>query len=155
MKTYKIHIYAFIFSIVIFIIGNITVDLYKNNKIIKQNCYRLLRIIINIIDVTKFESNYLYMNLTNINIIGLVKNITIEFDTNAEEVYMSCDEEKIERIMLNLLSNAIKFTNKNNRIYVTINNFKDKIRICGKDTGIGISKESLKTIFPVRKMKLQ
>ncbi len=132
----------------------------RNNKIIKQNCYRLLRIISNIIDITKYESDYLHMNLTNINIVELIENITmsvveyaksknidIEFDTNAEEVYINCDEEKIERIILNLLSNAIKFTNKNDKIYVNINNFEDKIKICVKDTGIGIPKESLKVIF--------
>ena len=93
----------------------------RNNKIIKQNCYRLLRIISNIIDITKYESDYLHMNLTNINIVELIENITmsvveyaksknidIEFDTNAEEVYINCDEEKIERIILNL--KMIKFT---------------------------------------------
>ena len=38
------------------------------------------------------------------------KNINLIFDTEFEEKIISCDIEKIERIMLNLLSNAVKFT---------------------------------------------
>lgn len=140
--------------------GDVREYVEKNNQIIKQNCYRLLRIISNIIDITKFESNYLHIQLKKLNIVALIeditlsvveyakgKNIHVEFDTDIEEEYIKCDPEKIERIILNLLSNAIKFTKSGNHIYVNIYDLDDKIRICVKDTGIGIPKESLESIF--------
>lgn len=132
----------------------------KNSHIIKQNSYRLLRIISNIIDITKFEANYLYLDLSVVNIVSIIEEITlsivdyanskeieIEFDTDIEEVYIKCDAEKIDRVILNLLSNALKFTKPKDKIYVSILNFEDNIRICIKDTGIGIPKENIESIF--------
>ena len=49
--------------------------------------------------------------------------------------------------MLNLISNAIKFTNPNGKIYVNILNKGTKVEISVKDTGIGIEKHNLDTIF--------
>ncbi|KMT21129.1 ATP-binding protein [Clostridium cylindrosporum] len=140
--------------------GNIRGSVEKNNQIIKQNCYRLLRIISNIIDITKFDSNYLHLELKTLNIVSLVEDITlsivdyarskeinVEFDTDIEEFYIKCDSDKIERIILNLLSNAIKFTRANDSIFVNIYDLDESIRICIKDTGIGIPQENLNTIF--------
>ena len=89
----------------------------------KQNCYRLLRLINNLIDITKIDSGYFDINENNINIVSLIENITLSvadyienkglsliFDTVVEEKIIACDPEKIERIILNLLSNAVKFT---------------------------------------------
>ena len=43
----------------------------------KQNCYRLLRLINNLIDITKIDSGYFEINETNNNIISLIENITL------------------------------------------------------------------------------
>jgi PAS domain S-box len=52
-------------------------NFYKYTKIMKQNCYRLLRLVNNIIDITKIDSGYFDMNETNVDIINLVENITL------------------------------------------------------------------------------
>lgn len=140
--------------------GDIREDINRNNRVMKQNCFRLLRLINNIIDVTKSESDFLYLQLKVMNIIALIEDITIsvvdyakikgvevEFDTEIEEVYMKCDPDKIERIILNILSNAIKFTGKDDKIFVDIKDYEDKIRISIRDTGIGIAEANLKNIF--------
>ncbi|MEG0005836.1 MAG: ATP-binding protein [Clostridium sp.] len=132
----------------------------KSNKVVKQNCYRLLRIISNIIDITKFESNYLHLEIKQVNMVSLIeditlsiidyansKNVVVEFDTDIEEVFMLCDPDKIERIILNLLSNAIKFTNPGDNIYVNVKDYNDNIEIIVKDTGIGIPSEKVNLIF--------
>lgn len=129
-------------------------------KIMKQNCYRLLRLINNFIDRTKIDTGYLDLNLTNCNIVKTIeeitmsvadyiqsKNITLLFDTNIEEKRMSCDEEKIERIMLNLLSNAVKHTKPEGFIWVNIYDKSDNIIISVKDNGCGIPKDKQKIIF--------
>lgn len=132
----------------------------KYLNVMKQNCFRLLRLINNLLDITKIDSGFYHLNLCNYNIIAVVENITLSvadylknkkiniiFDTDIEEKIIACDEEKIERIILNLLSNSIKFTDANGTINVNIYNGKDYIKICIIDDGIGIPKEKLNTIF--------
>jgi PAS domain S-box-containing protein len=126
----------------------------------KQNCYRLLRLINNIMDITKFDSGFLHSNLQCWNIINVVeeiaqsiveyaknKNIDMIFDTDVEEKYIMCDADKIERVMLNLLSNAIKFTHNGGTIEVKIFDKNDSIEIIVKDNGIGIPEDKLNLIF--------
>lgn len=125
-----------------------------------QNCYRLIRLVNNLIDITKIDSSNFPLNLSNCNIIEVVeaivtsvveyaalKNIKITFDTEVEEVIIACDLDSIERIILNLLSNAIKFTPKNGNILVNINIVSDFIQIKVKDSGIGIPKDEKNMIF--------
>ena len=132
----------------------------KYTKTIKQNCYRLIRLIGNLIDITKMDAGYFELNLQNEDIVKVVEDITLSvaeyienksinliFDTEFEEKIISCDIEKIERIMLNLLSNAVKFTPKNGDIFVNIYKVDSKIFISVKDTGIGIQDSLQDTIF--------
>ncbi|NSB16019.1 ATP-binding protein [Clostridium beijerinckii] len=142
------------------IFENRSIDKYKYTKIMKQNCYRILRLINNIIDITKIDSGYFNINEHNIDIIALIENITLSvadyienkglsliFDTNVEEKIMSCDPEKIERIILNILSNAVKFTSSGGKITVSIEECYDRICIKIKDTGRGIPQDKLNSIF--------
>ncbi|MCM1991642.1 PAS domain S-box protein [Oceanirhabdus seepicola] len=129
-------------------------------KILNQNGYRLLRLINNLIDITKIDANYFDIDLQNCNIVSIVeeitlsvaqyienKNIEIIFDTDIEEKVMACDPDKIERIILNLLSNSIKFTKSGGSITVNTYDKGESIIISMKDTGIGIPKEKLNVIF--------
>ncbi|MDF2591061.1 MAG: hypothetical protein K0S75_527 [Clostridia bacterium] len=134
--------------------------LNKYQGISKQNSYRLLRLINNLIDLNKIEGNHMMVNLNNSDIISTIENITLSvaeyaqvktleliFDTELEEKVMAFDAEKIERIMLNLISNAIKFTNPGGLITVNIYERKDKILISVKDTGIGIPIDMQEIVF--------
>jgi len=132
----------------------------NNLNIITQNSNRLLRLINNIIDVAKIDSGFANLKLHTIDIINLIedavlsvipyansKNLNIVFDTNIEELLMSVDCEKIERIVLNLLSNAIKFSNPGGDIFATIIADKNKLNFIVQDNGIGIDEENLSKIF--------
>jgi len=132
----------------------------KYSKIMKQNCYRLVRLINNIIDMNKIELGFYKLKLANENIVKTIeditlsvvayaklKKITIVFDTDIEEKITAFDSEKFERIMLNLLSNAIKFTEAEGLISVDIYDNKTYILIKVKDTGIGIPQNMLNKIF--------
>ena len=134
----------------------------KNNTIdiIKDNSYRLIRLINNIIDVEKGEVDELTLNLKKDNLVSLIedivtsvipyakrKELNLIFDTEEEEIIMDMDIEKIERIILNLLSNAIKFSNENGNIYIRIMLNNDDVDIVVEDEGIGISKDDIPYIF--------
>jgi len=132
----------------------------KHFNIMKQNCYRQLRLVNNLIDSTKIDSGLFEINQQNHNIVSIVEDITLSvsdyiankgielvFDTNVEEKIMACDLDCIERIILNLLSNAVKFTKEGGSIFVNINDKGETILISVKDSGIGIPKDKYNTIF--------
>ncbi|WBW95623.1 sensor histidine kinase [Oceanirhabdus sp. W0125-5] len=134
--------------------------LNKHISLVNQNSYRLLRLVNNLIDITKIDSGFKNLNLKNKNIVEVVENITLStveyvksksreiiFDTEIEEKIMAFDLEQMERIILNLISNAVKFTNPNDKIEVNIYDKKESILISVKDTGIGISEDKQKKIF--------
>lgn len=75
------------------------------------------------------------------------KSVELIFDTDFEEKYTFCDQDKIDRIMLNLLSNALKFTREGGKIEVNLHDFRDYIEITVKDNGIGIPKDKQDIIF--------
>ena len=134
--------------------------LLKYMNFIKQNSFRLLRLVNNLIDITKIDSGFYEISLENKNIISVVEDITTSvvdymeekgieliFDTEVEEEIVACDPDKIERIMLNLLSNAIKYTSNNGKIEVYIKIVDKNVVISVSDNGIGIEKEKLEHIF--------
>lgn len=132
----------------------------KYNNVLKQNCYRLLRLINNLIDITKIDAGYLKLTIGKYDIIKLVeditqsvvayattKNIELLFDTEEEELEIYCDPDKIERIVLNLLSNAIKFTPSKGNILVYMSREADDVVLKVKDSGIGIPEDMLDVVF--------
>ena len=134
--------------------------LKKYTTMSKQNCYRLLRLINNLIDITRLDTGFMKTNLKNYNIVSVIEEITLSvveyaenkgvsliFDTDVEEKIMACDADKIERVMLNVLSNAIKFSEKGGHIEVYLHDKGESVLITVKDTGIGIPKEKLDIIF--------
>lgn len=137
-----------------------TVNLNKHLKSMKQNCYRLLRLVNNLIDTTRIDVGFLETHMQNHNIVNIVEDITMSiveftemkgikllFDTDVEEKIIACDVDKIERIILNLISNAIKFTNSNDSIFVNVSDKGQSIVISVKDTGIGIPEDKQEIIF--------
>lgn len=125
-----------------------------------QNCYRLLRLVNNLIDITKMDTGHFELKPTRCNIVQIVeaialsvveyvenKGIKLVFDTNAEEKILVCDLDSIERIVLNLLSNAIKFTPSGGSIFVNVRVVPNKVRISIRDTGVGISEDKVDLIF--------
>ena len=127
-------------------------QVYENNKqYLKINCKRMLRLINNIIDITKIDVGFTKAKFTNCDIVRVVeditlsvinyannKNINIVFDTEVEEHIIKCDSSMIERAILNLLSNAIKFTKENGNIFVNLYKDENWVHIIVKDDGIGI-----------------
>lgn len=133
-------------------------------NIIKQNGYRILKMVNNLIDSTRLNSGCLELNKQNYNIVEFIENIcesvqnyaneeniSVIFDTNLEEKIMAFDLEKVERIMLNMLSNAIKYTKEKGKIEVSLNFEEEYLYIKVKDNGVGIPKDKLDDVFKLFK----
>lgn len=133
-----------------------------NNKFeyLKNNSNRLLKLVNNVIDITKIDAGFFSISKDNYDIVSVVENLTLStvpyaeykditliFDTNIEELYCLFDKDNIERVILNLLSNALKFTPANGNIFVTLTYNHKYLSIIVRDTGIGIPKEKQKFIF--------
>src|SRR5690625_4874374 len=74
------------------------------------------------------------------------KHIDVKVDVN-KEITFEADEEKMKQILLNLLTNAISYTSEKGLISLKIKEDEDNVCMEVKDTGIGISKETLPRIF--------
>ena len=118
-------------------------------NIIRQNSYRLLRLVHNLIDLTKMDINDYHLNLKKCDIVSLVEQIIESVNSYMEENrrefrYIGrlnkreiiCDPVNIERIILNLLSNAIKFTRIGDKITLSLREEKEEIVISVQDTGL-------------------
>ncbi|WP_460279820.1 sensor histidine kinase [Clostridium senegalense] len=143
--------------------GNENIDSITGKRylqVVTQNCYRLLRLINNLIDISRIDVGHLKMNFGNYDIVKIIEDITMStvehiesknlnliFDTEIEEKIIGVDRENMERIMLNLLSNAIKCSNENGTIWVNIYDSGDFIEISVKDNGVGIPEEMQERIF--------
>lgn len=134
--------------------------LNRYTNTMKQNCYRLLRLVNNLIDITKIDSGFMELNLCNQNIVNVAESITLStadyiqsmsrtiiFDTDSEEIITAFDEEKLERILLNLISNAVKFTKPGGIIEVKLYDKDTCIEISVKDNGKGIPENKLNQLF--------
>ena len=136
----------------------------KYITIINQNTNRELRLVKNLLDITRISSSQVKMNMTNFNIVyvieGIVssvqlyaeqKNVNLKFTSKLSVKNIYFDEEKIERILLNLLSNALKFTSSGKSITVSLSVKKHKkanmISISVQDEGLGIPEDKQKIIF--------
>lgn len=132
----------------------------KHLQKIKVNTYRQMRLVSNLLDITRYNAGHLKMALENRDIIFISnaiiksvesiakeKGIQLIFSTDNDCLEMAIDEEKYERILLNLLSNAIKFTPKGKSIWVNISSQNEKAVIMVKDEGVGIPKNKQKLIF--------
>lgn len=127
-------------------------QVYENHKqCLNINCKRMLRLIGNIVDITKIDVGFTKAKFANCDIVRVVEDITLSvinyagnkdinivFDTEIEEHIIKCDSSMIERAMLNLLSNAIKFTKEGGNILVNLYKDEKWVHILVKDDGIGI-----------------
>jgi PAS domain S-box-containing protein len=72
--------------------------------------------------------------------------LLLEIPDQTKEITINSDPEILKKILVHLLNNAIKFTEKGSIRYgFTV--YKTELEFFIKDTGIGISKESLKSVF--------
>jgi nitrogen-specific signal transduction histidine kinase len=133
-------------------------------KVIKQNTNRQLRLVNNLLEVTRINSGYIKIHEDTFDIVYVLnslvssvqlyakqKNIHLTFTSHLNSKNVLLDEEKLERILFNLLSNALKFTPDGKSITVNLSSeviSKEELLVIEvKDEGIGIPREKQKVVF--------
>ncbi|MBU3821779.1 response regulator [Flavobacteriaceae bacterium XHP0103] len=124
----------------------------------------LLNLINDILDLDKIESGNVELDevlfnpselakeLIDVNqFLFIKKNLFLKSDfENAQGVNVIGDQNKLIQILNNTLKNALKFTNKGGAYFTykeTVVNNSLKLKITVKDTGIGIPKDKIDSIF--------
>ena len=135
-------------------------------KKIEQSGKLLLAIINNVLDMARIESGKIKVDENYERVGEVVDEIISTFSSEAEEkeIHLSgsmkvthrnilCDGTKIREIYVNLVSNAIKYTPRGGNVTITVEELPCKregymkVKSEIKDTGIGMSKEYLPTLF--------
>ncbi|MCP3932849.1 MAG: response regulator [Bacteroidetes bacterium] len=137
----------------------------KETRLIRRNSKNLLQLVNQMLDLSKLESGKLSLRPQQADIVAFLRrevesyislatsnNIELEIATNAGEILMDFDAEKIRQILANLLSNAIKFMPKEGgEISVEAGEKegggKPYLELQIKDNGIGIPEAELEYIF--------
>ena len=128
--------------------------------LILKNAEKLLKLIIQLLDLVKLDAGSMSVNLRQANIIQYTKYITgslqtlamerkihLSFHSKEEEIFMDFDSEKVEHILTNLLSNAFKFTPEYGNIKVEAIRQNGWFVLSVTDSGIGIRETDLPFIF--------
>ena len=136
---------------------------YVENSTIASK--HLLAIINNILDISKIEAgemsidkeDFILENTIN-NVVRVLSpkaeqkglNLYVNFDKNIDKI-LKGDALRIEQILFNLLGNSLKFTQKGKIVIscdlIAENKDSQNLRISISDTGIGMDKEFINTIF--------
>ena len=135
-------------------------ELRTAHHMMLRNSQRLLRLINQILALTRFESNKPVLKVRERDLVAFVRDTVQAFQPLAEAynliltasfppqpipIYFNPDA--MEHILANLLSNALKFTPESGTVHVALQDASDRIIIVFKDTGPGIGIEYIDDIF--------
>jgi len=141
---------------------NLSDEEQKRASVIHQAGEELLRLINDILDLSKIEAGKMELNIKEVfidallddylNMFGEIANVAgIEFKVKSklQDTSLFTDREKLSQIIRNLLSNAFKFTKQGHvSLIIEASGREDlPVKIMVEDTGIGIPEQSKKQIF--------
>ena len=147
--------------------GELDEKLFRQVRIMLRNAQRLLRLINQLLDLSKLEAGKMKLRTQRRDIVQFLesvllsctplaenKSITLEFDCNELQIDLHYEPDKLENVFYNLLSNALKFTPNNGTISLSVakQNANDTfpqgfVEILVSDTGPGIPPDQLNHIF--------
>ncbi len=133
-------------------------------QVVKKNAARLLLLINQLLELSRFEAGQVQLNATLQDVIPHLrgwtmlfegaaarKHINLSFQSDEESVYIYFNADKLQQAITNLISNAVKFTGEGGTIAVTISKVilkeREFISIKVHDDGVGIPKEMQAHIF--------
>lgn len=129
-------------------------------EIIRKNSERILHLINQMMDLRKIDKGQMVMRMCQTDMVAfineeyklfrqqaLAKNIDFEYQHDSKELPVWIDRNNFDKVIINILSNAFKFTPTAGHILLSLTHTEHHAYICVKDSGIGIPKDKLKTIF--------
>jgi PAS domain S-box-containing protein len=140
--------------------GDINTEARELLAIAQDNCQRLVRLVNEILDLSKIEAGQIELNLQAIDPLVPVENairalrsfasqhaVKVEIQSNGPRASVRVDKDRVEQIVTNLLSNAIKFSPSGGTVLVRVSAQGDWFECSVIDHGCGISKEDIPKLF--------
>ena len=128
--------------------------------IIKKNADRLKRVVSQLLDFRKVESNKMDMRVTEVDLVAFIEEVKSYFDNMAQSkqihysfqhtvrsVMLWVDTDKMEKILANLLSNAFKFTPEGGTVTIRLEEHAGYVILSVEDNGKGILPQNLSAVF--------
>jgi signal transduction histidine kinase len=141
-------------------LGELSPEQKNMVAMMERNTQSLIELVNDLLDASKLESGTMRLDITSIDLRGLIqelhetmsalaveKGITLVETLPADLPPIEADRAKLRRILVNLLSNALKFTRKGGRVEIKIEELGERIRINVIDTGVGIAPEDVARLF--------
>lgn len=129
-------------------------------EIIRKNSERILHLINQMMDLRKIDKGQMVMHMCETDMVAFVnegyelfrqqamtKNIDFEYQHDTETLPVWIDRNNFDKVITNILSNAFKFTPSGGHVLLSLTHTGHHAYISVKDSGIGIPKDKLETIF--------
>lgn len=142
--------------------GDVSFELKKDLNLIRKNAVRLLKLVNQLMDFRKIESQKMVLQAAERDVLIFIKDIANSFDrlalsreinfsvkTELKELKLYFDANKLDKVLFNLLSNAFKFTKDGGKIILTVEltDAADMAVITVEDDGKGMSPEDVNFVF--------
>ena len=135
-----------------------TAQAVRAREVIQRQVSSLRELVDELLDVARVTSGKIVLNPQVLDLAGVVRGIVSvmhaagrlgrhDVKTEADEVWISGDETRLEQIVANLLDNAAKYTPPGGQIHVRVRNDGAEAVLEVEDTGVGIAPDLLPRIF--------
>lgn len=141
------------------LLGPLTEKQRKFLRISKDAIDRLIRLIKDLLDISKIEAGKMDLQKQKVDLIELARNtlapykesamqrgIDLKVEALCENATLHADRDRVAQVLKNLIDNAVKFTEKGS-VTVRIRQSGQEIECCVEDTGAGIAEENLPRVF--------
>ncbi len=141
-------------------------DPHADYRLIRRNAHRILRLITDLLDLSRLEAKSMKLHIAEGDLVPLVRpivesfhplaeqnGVTLRFSSESHEMCGFFDRERVETVLYNLLSNALKFTPANGTVEVTLASGDAEpaserwISLTVADNGRGIPADKLANLF--------
>jgi PAS domain S-box-containing protein len=125
---------------------------------ILAECNRLNRMVENILDLSRVESERLFLHRTRRDLISFLSEVAremsitpgarpVELDLPSGELVMELDWDKMKQVLINLLDNAFRFSPDGERVKVSVVREDDSVVVKVADRGPGVPPEDRERLF--------
>lgn len=122
---------------------------------------RMASLVNNLLTLNHAEEASIKYDFKKVDLLYLIEQIIFDFSgetkkKNVELIFLkpeksiplvNCDEEMIRVVMQNLIENAIKYSNKDDKVFISLKEDGGNVFVSVRDTGIGIKSEDQENIF--------
>src|SRR5665213_324638 len=123
----------------------------------EQSVERLQMLIEELLDVNKIKLGKLDLNITDFNFNEMLDNAIEDVQASTYNhtfikkglisLPFKGDKDRLQQVVINLLTNAAKYSPESDKVFITVTEEEEMIKVAVKDQGVGIKKENLKKIF--------